>query len=235
MLPREELRLHAPPRVEVDVLDPPDVVNVIHQDAAPQRLPVNVADQVTLVPRGVNAVVGIQQFDREHRRVLAAHRDGVGIWLRLFVRVLVRIVDDHALERAVVVQREERRAVFLARAIRSPETSCRRQWASAQTGVADAVVGGNGFPHALERNGGRDVQVASEEVIAPWRGHHAATRLASSIECLLKRSRVIGPAIGFRAEVVDGKRVGTGCERTSRSAQRKQNRNPAKRRTCLHV
>ena len=81
----------------MDVLDPADVVDGVHADAAPQRLALDVADQVALVMRGVDAVVGIEHLDVEHGRVLAPHGDGPGIGLGLFVDVLLGIVEHDAL------------------------------------------------------------------------------------------------------------------------------------------
>ena len=79
------------------VLDPSDVHNHVHKDSPAQWLAVHVPDQVPLVVAGVDAVIGIEQFDREHRGILSAHRNcpGIGAWL--FVRVLLGIVDHHAL------------------------------------------------------------------------------------------------------------------------------------------
>src|SRR5205814_746464 len=73
LLPLEEFPLHAPPRIEVDVLDPPDVVDGVHVNAAPQRLTLDIADEMALVLTGINAVVRVQQFDLQHRGILASH------------------------------------------------------------------------------------------------------------------------------------------------------------------
>ncbi len=59
-LPLEELGLHAPPGIEMDVLDAADVVDGVDPDAAAERLALDVADQMALVARGVDAVVGIE-------------------------------------------------------------------------------------------------------------------------------------------------------------------------------
>ena len=61
------------------VLDPADVVDPIHDDPSAQRLAGNVADQVTVVLSGVDAVVRVEQFDLKDCGVIAAHGDGVGI------------------------------------------------------------------------------------------------------------------------------------------------------------
>ena len=68
------------------VLDPSDVVDRVDQHAAPQRLAVDIADQVPLVAGGVDAVVGIEQLHVEHGRVLAAHGDRPGIGDRDVIR-----------------------------------------------------------------------------------------------------------------------------------------------------
>ena len=114
LLPFEQLRLHAPPRIEVHVLDPPDVVDAVHVNTPPQGLAVDIPDQVPLVLAGVNAVVGVEQLHCEHRRVLAAHRDRPGIWLRLLGRVLLGIINNDALQRAVVIQGDKGGSILLA-------------------------------------------------------------------------------------------------------------------------
>ena len=91
----------------MDVLDAADVVDCVDPDAHPQGLALDVADQVPLVGGGVDPLVGVEQLDVEHRRVLAAHGDGPGVGLGHVVLMLVRVVDDHALQCAVGVQGEE--------------------------------------------------------------------------------------------------------------------------------
>ena len=56
----EQARFHAPPRVEMHVLDPPDVVDHVHIDAPSQGLAVHVPDQVPLIATGIDAVVGVK-------------------------------------------------------------------------------------------------------------------------------------------------------------------------------
>ena len=90
----------------------PMSIDHVHEHAPPQGLALHVADQVPLVVAGVDAVVGVEQFDREHGGVLAAHRNRPGIGLRLLGRVLLGIIDHHALQRAVGVQGNECRPVL---------------------------------------------------------------------------------------------------------------------------
>src|ERR1017187_10586192 len=46
LLPVEQTRFEAPPRIEMHVLYPPDVEDHIHVDAPPERLAMNIPDQV---------------------------------------------------------------------------------------------------------------------------------------------------------------------------------------------
>ena len=57
LLPVVEIGFHAPPRVEVHVFDPANVVDHIDVNSAAQRLALNVADEMPLVVRGVDAVI----------------------------------------------------------------------------------------------------------------------------------------------------------------------------------
>ena len=201
-LPAEQLRLHAPPRVEMDVLDPADVVDRVDPDAGLQGLALHVADQVPLVAGGVDAVVGVEQLDVEHGRVLAAHRDGPGVGLGHVVDVLVRVVDHHAPERAVGVEREEGGGVFLA-GVCGDEERCAVVGRLRHAAVAHAGVRGHRGPDALERHRRGDVQAAREEVVAARRVHDAAARLAGGVEGLLEGRGVVGLAVAQGAMVAD--------------------------------
>src|SRR5204862_268440 len=98
LLPSEQARSHAPPRIEVDVLNAANVENVVHINAAPQRLSLNVANEVALVMSRIDPVVWIEQFDTQHRRVISAHGDGPWIRFRFLSSVLLRIVKHDAAE-----------------------------------------------------------------------------------------------------------------------------------------
>ena len=79
------------------VLDPANVVNVINENPATQWLPGNIANQMPLVLRRINSVVGIEQLDVEDRRIFSAHGNCPRIRLRFFVWILLRIKNHHAL------------------------------------------------------------------------------------------------------------------------------------------
>src|SRR3954466_8305620 len=49
LLPFEQLRLHAPPGIEMDVFNPADIVNVIHQNPATEWLAVDIAYEVPFI------------------------------------------------------------------------------------------------------------------------------------------------------------------------------------------
>ena len=60
LLPLKQFRFHAPPGIEMHILDAPDVVDGIHENTAAKRLAMDIADEMPLVLAGVDAVVGIQ-------------------------------------------------------------------------------------------------------------------------------------------------------------------------------
>src|ERR1035438_530273 len=97
LLPLEKAWFEAPPRVEMHVLDAPDVEDHVHADAAPQRLAMHVPDQVPLIVPGIDAVVRVEQLHRDYGGILAAHRNRPGVRLRLLGRVLLGIEDHHTL------------------------------------------------------------------------------------------------------------------------------------------
>ena len=150
----------------MDVLDAADVVDRVNKDAAAERLALDVADQMALVVRSVDPRVGIEQFHVEHRRILASHGDGIGIRAGHIVRLLLRVVEHDALERAVGVERDEGRPGLAAGSLGDQEGRAvvGRLW---QSPVTEAVVGGDRFPDARERDGRRHVQVPCEEVLRP--------------------------------------------------------------------
>src|SRR5437660_584970 len=103
LLPLKEARVHAPPGIEMNVLNSADVENVIHKDAAAKRLALNIADEMALVMGGVDAIVRIKELHREHGWIFSAHGNSPGIGLGFISGILVGIINDHAFEGAVVV------------------------------------------------------------------------------------------------------------------------------------
>src|ERR1039458_9626734 len=97
LLPLEQARLYAPPGVEMHVLDTSDVEDHVHEDASPQWLAMHVPNQVALIVAGIDAIIGVEQFDGEHGGVLPAHRNRPGIGIRLLCGVLLGIIDNHPL------------------------------------------------------------------------------------------------------------------------------------------
>src|ERR1017187_5518752 len=83
LLPVEQARFEAPPRIEMHVLYPPDVEDHIHVDAPPERLAMDIPDQVPLIVAGIDSVVRIEQFHREHGGNLPPPRTrpGIRLWL----------------------------------------------------------------------------------------------------------------------------------------------------------
>ena len=97
----------------MDILDSPDVVNRIDINAPAQGLALHIANQMAMGAGGIDAVVGIQQFDAEH----GCHyfrasgvASGYGCW-RL-VRVLIRVKNHDPFERGIIRQRNKRLAGF---------------------------------------------------------------------------------------------------------------------------
>ena len=107
LLPLQQFRLVAPPGVEVDILDPANVVDIIDVNPPAQRLSLNVPDEVALVMRGINSVIRIEQLDPEHRWILPAQRNTPGIGFGLIGRILFWIIQYDTLQRAVVVERDK--------------------------------------------------------------------------------------------------------------------------------
>ncbi len=146
LLPLKEFRLETPPRVKVHILDPADVVNVVHVDPAAQGLALHIADQMTFVVRRIDAVVGIQQLDGQDSWILSTHRYGPGIGLRNIVDLLIGIIKDHAFEGAVMAQGDEGGSLLL------PAVLCNEKSGSVvgrlgRSYIPHAHMRGNGLPH----------------------------------------------------------------------------------------
>ncbi len=191
----------------MDVLDAADVVDRVNKHAAAERLALHVADQVPLVVRGVDPAVGIEHLHGEHCRVLAAHGDRIGISDRHVVRLLLRVVEHHALERAVGVERDEGRPVFASPALGDQE----RRTVVGRLGkspVAEAVVGGDRLPDARQRDGRRHVQMPREEVRAAGGHDRAAAGLGRGLQCLLEGGRVVATPVAFGPKIPHIERAG---------------------------
>ncbi len=172
-----------------------------------------VTNQVAFVLGCVNAVVGIQQFDIEHGRVLAPHGDGPRIGSRDLVFRLIRIIEYDTGQRAVGVQRQERRSLLLATRFGDQERGA-VVGGLGQTPIADSVVGRDRFPDALECDVVRDIQVSGEPIVAARCEDGATSCLVGRVERLLKGGRIVGRAVTFgsvRSHVAHGWRVLAEC------------------------
>jgi len=97
----------------VHVLNAADVVDLVHVQPDVDRLPVDVAHQRALVLRRVNPVERVEQLHVNDCRVVSPHRDGVGIGRGLGrVGFLLRVVHRETLQRCVVLERDEGRALL---------------------------------------------------------------------------------------------------------------------------
>jgi len=186
----------------VHVLDPPDVMDGIHVDPPPDRLALHVADQVTLVPTGVDAVVRIEELHGQDSRILAPQGNDPGIGLGHVVGVLLGVVDHDPLEGAVGLKGDEGRGVLVAGPLGHQEGRAVLSGLG-QSRVAEAVVCGHGPPDAGQGDGLGHGQVAGKEVVAPRGAHDAAARLPCSVQGLLKRRRIVRLAVTDRTEVPD--------------------------------
>src|SRR6185436_3425143 len=148
----------------MDVLDPADVVDGVHEDAAAQGLTLNVPDEVPFIACRVYTIIRIEQFDGENGGVLAPHGYGPRIWPGLLGGRLFRVINNDAFQSAVIVERDERRRVLAVLAFRHQEGRafiCRL----GEPLIANTDVRGNGFPNAFQSDGIGHVQMASEKVI----------------------------------------------------------------------
>src|ERR1700751_1979361 len=93
-LPLIDPGVRTPPRVEMNILDAPDIENSIHPDTATKRLPGDIAYVMALVLACIDPLIRIQQLDIEDRRILAAHRDRPRIRDGFAVKLLFRIVNS---------------------------------------------------------------------------------------------------------------------------------------------
>ena len=129
-----------------------------------------------------------------------------------------------------MIERDEGRPVFLAGAFGHEEGRAiiSGLW---QATVAEAVVRGNGLPEARQRDGGGHVEMTREEKIAAPGQHRATACLGRGVKRLLQGSRVVGLAIGSRAEMQTAKVVF--IQMASRQFEGSQQTNL--RRTFRHV
>ena len=195
LLPGEELGVDAPPGVEVHVLDPADVVDLIDEDPAAQRLAADVADQVADAGARVDPLVGVEQLDVEHGRVVAAHGDGVGIRGRGHgFRVGVGVGEDHAAERAVGVEREECGGVLLA-PVGGDEERRAEVTGPGQPRVADPVVRRDALEAPFERHADRDVEASREAIVRRGCEDRPAAGPPGCVEGALERGGVVGLSV----------------------------------------
>ena len=182
----------------------------------------HIPDQMPLVVPSIYAIVRVQQFDCQHRRILPTHGDRPGIGLRLLARVLLWVIDDDAFQRAVVVQRNESRPVLLPAALRDQKGGAvvRRL---RRAGIPKPDVGRDRFPDALQRHCVGHVEVPGEEVIATRGIDDAASGLPRRVEGLLKGRRVVRLAVTLGAEIADGVGVSIRCRASqSRPAEQEE-------------
>ena len=208
-LPGHELGRVAPPGIEVDVFDAADVVDRVDEHPPPQRLALDVADQVTLVVRSVDPRVRIEQFHVEHRRILAAHGDRIRVRARHVVAFLFGIVEHHALERAIRGERDEGRSVLAARTLGDQEGRA-VVGGLGQSPVAQAVVGGHRLPDPRQRNSRGHAQVSGEEVRAARSHDRAAAILGRGVHRLLESGCVVGLPVAFGPKLPHVERAGNG-------------------------
>ena len=128
--------------------------------------------------RRVDAVVGIEQFDIEHRWIFSAHRNRPRISLRFFVWILLRIKNDHAFQSAVIIERDETVAPLLAFDWRSQKCRpvirrCRK------SGIPNAHMRRHRFPNAFQRDGVGNLEVSGKKIISTRRINNSSTRPAS--------------------------------------------------------
>jgi hypothetical protein len=93
ILPSIERTVRVPPRVEVHVLDPANIINGIDPDTAAQRLSADVSYVVPFIAAGVDALIRIEQLQIEGRGILAPHRNGPRIGNGISIDNLLGIVD----------------------------------------------------------------------------------------------------------------------------------------------
>jgi len=76
----------------VHILDASDVIYVVNQDSPADWLAVYIANEVALIPAGVDSIIWVEHFYGEDGWILASHCDGPGIWFGDIVHVLLRVV-----------------------------------------------------------------------------------------------------------------------------------------------
>src|SRR5260370_28948461 len=98
----------APPRIEVHILDPANIVDRIDPDAASQRLACYVANVVALILACIDTEIWIEQLNILHGRIFSTHRNRPRIRCGYAPCILLRVEDTKAVHRTVAVQREKR-------------------------------------------------------------------------------------------------------------------------------
>ena len=104
-----------------------------------------------------------EQFDIQDGWILAPHGDRPRVRFGHFVDMLPRIIDDHAAEDAVGVERQERRSVFVIFAFRDQERRPVVGWLG-KPPITNTVVSGDRLPDTRDCHSGRNVDVSGEEI-----------------------------------------------------------------------
>ena len=106
------------------IFNPTDVVDAVDKDSQMERLAMHVADECTLVAAGVDAIVRIEQFDIDDRRIVAAHLNCKGVGNRFwFLDHLIGVIDADAVYGAVGIELNKRRCLFVVGAAADEENS----------------------------------------------------------------------------------------------------------------
>ena len=112
-LPIQQLAVRTPPRIEVHVLDSPDVIDRIDPDASPKGLPCNVPNIVALILACIDTLIRVQQLDVKDGRVLAAHRNRPRIRLWFTIGNLLWVIDRQPAHGTVRIQGEKGSPMFV--------------------------------------------------------------------------------------------------------------------------
>ena len=184
----------APERPEMHVLDPAHVEALVDEQAPIQRLGVKPADQVPAAGMGaeVHRLVRIHQQHVHQRTVVAdaAHGPGVGhggIGLFLF-----RVKHGQAVQGGILMQREERLALGLARAGHGQ-----------QRAAAVLRAGGGRAEHAFQHHILRHVQRRFDQVVARWNEDGVPAGGGGGFHGGHEGAAVIGLAVTHGPEVAD--------------------------------
>src|ERR1700737_2233167 len=171
-LPIVGFTVRAPPRIEMNILDPANIVDRIDPDAAPQWLTRYIANVMALILARVDTEIWIQQLNILHGRIFSTHRNRPRIRRGYALRILLRVKDTKAIHRAVAVQREEWLPILLPPATRHKERGAilarfRLPFVAYTRVRRHAKIG------TLKRDTHRHIERAAKEV-SSWRSIHSA-------------------------------------------------------------